>query len=124
MGILNVRTELSEKEQEDLYTDAPYEMYKRVMVVGCVTKLAKDLNQLPSFNGISKISSPSTLITGDACPDFRRITMLNFGEYVQVHQRNAPTSTLKARKVGAIALHQSRNSQRGWVFMALATGGK
>ena len=60
----------------------PYERYPRVMVAGCVVKAVKDLNQLPSQSGISQELSPSTLITGDACPDFKRINALNFGDYV------------------------------------------
>ena len=100
----------------------PYQRYPRVMVKGCATKSVKDLNRLPSTNGISSTLSPSTLITGDACPDFKDVSVLNFGSYAQVHRHNNPTNTPKARTVGAIALHESGNAQRGWIFMSLATG--
>ena len=78
----------------------PYERYPRVMVTGCVVKAVKDLNQLPSQSGISQELSPSTLITGDVCPDFKRINALNFGDYVQVHRDITPTNTPRARTVG------------------------
>lgn len=102
----------------------PYERYPRVMVTGCVVKAVKDLNQLPSQSGISQELSPSTLITGDVCPDFKRINALNFGDYVQVHRDITPTNTPRARTVGGIALHPSGNEQGGWIFMSLSTGKK
>ena len=39
----------------------PYERYTKLMVSGCVVKTIKDLNQLPSPNGLSDELSPSTL---------------------------------------------------------------
>ena len=90
-----------------------YERYPKVMVEGYVVKSAKDLNQLPSFNGISQNLRPSTLLTDDVRPDFNRINSLNFGNYVQVHRHNTPRNTYKARTIGIISLHLSRNDQGG-----------
>ena len=77
-----------------------YKRDPRVMVKGCVVKSFKDLNQLSSLNQISQDLSPSTLITGNMCPDFNRINALNFGDYIQVHRDNTPTNTNKTRTVG------------------------
>ena len=82
----------------------------------------KGLNQLPSLNGISHELSPNTLLTGDPSPYFSKLSTLNFGDYAQVHRHNKLMNTLKARNVGGIALYPSGNDQRGWIFMALATG--
>ena len=42
----------------------PYEHYTKLMVTGCVINSVKDLNQLPSPNGMSHEISSSTTITG------------------------------------------------------------
>ena len=87
----------------------PYERYTKLMVSGCVVKTIKDLNQLPSPNGLSDELSPSTLITGLPGPDFNHINELNFGDYVQAYKSRGATNTNRARTVGAIALYQSGN---------------
>ena len=54
----------------------------QVMTTGYVVKTVKDLNKLPSYNGLSQDLSPSTLVTRDVCPDFNRINALTFRDYV------------------------------------------
>ena len=100
----------------------PFERYTKLMVSGCVIKTIKDLNQLPSPNGLSENLSPSTLITGVPGPDFNRVSELNFGDYVQAYKISGKKNTNRARTVGAIALYPSGNDQGGWIFMSLATG--
>ena len=53
------------------------------MVRGCVTKVVKDLNNTPAENGVSRTISPALLITGRLPPDYKKMTQLNFGDYVQ-----------------------------------------
>ena len=91
----------------------PYERYPRIMVKGCAIKSVKNLNRLPSTNGISSTLSPSTLITGEACLDFKDVSALNFGSYVQLHRNSDTTNTPKARTVGVITLYDSGNAQGG-----------
>ena len=55
------------------------------MVAVYVTKSITYLNQITSFNGLSQELSPATLLTGNIGPDFNKINVLNFGDYVQVH---------------------------------------
>ena len=61
----------------------PYRRYPGVMVKGCVVKVTKDANNTPAENGVSKVLSPASMITGRPTPDYKRITELNFGDYVQ-----------------------------------------
>ena len=55
------------------------------MFKGSITKRLKDVNQLPSNNGIPNTLSPSTLITGKPNPNFLEVITLNFGDYVQAY---------------------------------------
>ena len=75
----------------------PYEWYTKLMVSGCVTKSTLDLNALPDEDGLSKDVSPATLITGRQCADYKEISRLNFGDYVQVKQPNDQTNANEAR---------------------------
>ena len=94
----------------------PYSHYPRAMIAGCAMHTLKSINQLPSYNGLSRNLSPSTLVTGAAPPDFNAVTQLNFGDYVHTaygKTRNDNTT----RSVGAIALYPSGNSSGSWYFM-------
>ena len=59
-----------------------YERYSRYMVARCVTKSVKNLSQLPSTDGLSSGLRPNTLVTDWSDPDFKRVNLLNFGDYV------------------------------------------
>ena len=50
----------------------PYISYPRIIIVGCVTKTIKYLNQIPE-KGIFSTASPSTLITGRAHLDHTQV---------------------------------------------------
>ena len=91
----------------------PYERYPRIMVTGIVIKSIKDINQLPAIDGISKERIPDTLVTGRACPDYDKVTRLNFGDYVQAYHRKGSTNTNQVRTVGPISLYSSGNEQEG-----------
>ena len=100
----------------------PYSHYPTVMIKGLITKRVKDLNQLPSNNGISNTLSSSTLMTGKPSPDFLEVIKLNFGDYVQAYNAKKITNNNKSRAVGAISLYPSGNEVGGWYFISLATG--
>ena len=91
------------------------------MIKGSTTKRVKDVNQLPSNNGIPNTLSPSTLITGKPNPDFLEVITLNFGDYVQPYNAKKITNTNKSRAVGTISLYPSCNEVGGLYFMSLAT---
>ena len=92
------------------------------MIVGCVVKIFKDLNQLPAENGISDTASPSTLITGRARPYYVQVNKSKFGGYVQAYINKRKTNTNKVRTVGTIALHLSGNEQEGVGFYVISYG--
>ena len=91
---------------------------------GCVIKVTKDDNDLPINDGLSDIYGPITLVKGTPRPDYDRLIMLSFGDYVQVKQPVNLTNSSEARTVGAIILYPSVNAQGSWYFMSMATGEK
>ena len=60
----------------------PYKIYPVEMVIRCVIKSVKDLNNAISDDGISDYLSPGTLVTGRVNPWYKEIQVLNFGDYV------------------------------------------
>ena len=59
--------------------------------------------------------SPASLVTGVANPDYNSMR-IEFGAYVQVFEDNAPSNTLRARSLGAIALAPTGNAQGDCFF--------
>ena len=90
-----------------------YKRHPRIMIVGCVTKTIKELNQVPAENGISNMVSPCILTTGRPSPEYLQVRKLKFGDYVQTYINKGIINTNKTRTVGAIELHPSGN-ERGW----------
>ena len=99
-----------------------YTRYPRLMIVDCVTKTIKDLNQIPVEKGICPTTSPSTLVTVSSRPDYNQVKKLIFGDYVQVYINKGKTNTNMVHMVGETVLHPSGNEQGGWDCMPLATG--
>ena len=73
----------------------------------------------PANDGVSATQSPRQIVTGQLC-DFKMHCMLQFGEYVQVHESH--DNSMKSRTTGAIALRPTGNNQGGMYFMSLKTG--
>ena len=57
----------------------PYEICPKIMIVGCVEKKNKDLNQIPAENSTFDTASSSTLITGRARLDYVQVKILTSG---------------------------------------------
>ena len=100
----------------------PFKRYPKIMTTGCVTYNIKRLNSLPADDGVSNTMSPNTLVTGVPGIEYKELTKLQFGDYVQVHQENPITNTNEPRSVRAIAIYPSGNAQGTWYFMSLNTG--
>ena len=98
----------------------PYKTYPKIMVAGMVLHVTKSLNNLPTDTGINANLSPSSLITGCPPVNFNSVMMLNFGDYVQVHEARQVKNNNKPRTVGAIALYPRSDSS--WYFMSLESG--
>ena len=56
------------------------------MVKGCMIKVTKDNNDLPTNDGLSDIYDPGTLVKGTLRPDYNHLIVLSFGDYVQDKQ--------------------------------------
>ena len=97
---------------------APFKRMPAIMIRELVYRVEFGLNAFPPADGVSPTISPRTLITG------KRVTQrhfnLEFGEYVQVHEKS--DNTMRARTVGAIALRPTGNEEGSYYFMSLETG--
>ena len=71
------------------------------MAVGCLTKVYKDENQLPTQNGVSNTASPGTMILRTSRPDFNVISRLNFGDYVHVFEVRKTTNKMNPKAIRA-----------------------
>jgi hypothetical protein len=67
-----------------------------------------------------KESSAYEMFTGVKV-DVSKQAKLCFGDYVQVHEDDMITNTMKERTVGALCLGPSGNVQGGYIFVSLAT---
>ena len=99
--------------------DLPYNYYHQQLVAGCVQSVVKTLNNTPKRGGLSDVLSPSSLITGSPPPNFKTMTELSFGEYVEVKESRNVSNSMQQRTVGVLALHPSGNTQGTWYFWSL-----
>ena len=73
----------------------------------------------PRKGGVSKTSSPRTLLTGQTW-SYTTHCKLEFGDYVQTHKEH--DNSMAAQIIGEIALCPTRNTQGGFFFFSLTTG--
>ena len=105
-----------------LLHNMPFSSYHQQLVAGCVQSVAKALNNTPKRGGLSDILSPSTLVTGRPPPDFKTLTKLSFGEYVELKETIGFKNSMKQRTVGSLAMYPSGNTQGTLIFWSLETG--
>ena len=99
----------------------PFERLPRLMVRRLVKEVDRCLNMFPYPEGISKLGSPDSIVTGNSRVSYKDL-YLEFGAYVQLHEPETD-NTMRGRSYGAIALGPSANNTAGsWDFMSLATG--
>jgi hypothetical protein len=98
----------------------PFQRMPTIMVRVAVEGAHKALNQFPAKNGVSKVMSPLTIMTGQLRPDIND-SKIEFGAYALVLEDNNPTITMRTRATGAIALTPTGNAQGGHCFMPLTT---
>ena len=103
--------------------DLPYEYYPKPMVEGCIYKATKQLNDELTDTGIGNgTMSAANLILGRPNPNYKALTKLQFGMYVQVKTDDTITNDNKYRTVGAIALYPGDDRVGSWFFMSLVSG--
>ncbi len=85
--------------------------------IWCIIVCGRSTNLFPR-TGLSQ--SPKELFTGVKA-DFKRDFLLQFGSYVQVHEDDSITNTMKPRTTGAMSLGPSGNMQGAYKFLSLDT---
>jgi hypothetical protein len=79
----------------------PFRRLPKVMMKAAVEGANKGLSIFPAKNGVSKVLSPITIMTGRPRPDYNNDLKIEFGAYAMVFESNDPTNTNKTRATGA-----------------------
>ena len=93
----------------------PFKRIPKLLVTHIVADAVRCLNQFPWANGISANTSPLSIVTGAAAPDYNNMRV-ELGQYVQVFEPSDPTNTPKARSLGSIALTSTGNANGDYYF--------
>jgi hypothetical protein len=101
------------------YNSTPFEHYPPRVVIEMVFLSVFWLNAFPHRLGISKSLSPRTIITGQEI-DYTKHCRVQFGQYVQTHEKH--NNTMTPRTNGALALRPTGNKQGGHYFYSLMSG--
>jgi hypothetical protein len=99
----------------------PFKRMPNRMIVELINFVVLWLNAFPPSSGISKTYSPRTIMTGTTL-DYNKHFKLPFGAYVETHEMNTPTNTMKERTRTAICLGPTANFQVSYKFLCLRTG--
>ena len=102
----------------DIQHNLPFHRIPKILLINMVLLAVEMLTYFPTKAGISKTLSPRAILTGESL-DYKKHLSLQFGQYCQVHQENAPTNSQKARTKGAICMGPSGNRQGGYKFMSI-----
>lgn len=100
-------------------TTLPYEL-PNMMIIHLVYYCVLTINSFPRTSSIGLGVPPKELLTGRKL-DFQKDCLLKFGAYVQVHEDDMITNTMKERTLGAIALGPAGNVQGSYNFLSLKT---
>ena len=100
----------------------PFSRLPRKVIVQMVRFAALWLNAFPCRNGISRIFSPRTIVTG-LTMSYRLHCRLPFGAHAEVHDNPSPSNlTDVARTAPAICCGPTGNHRGTYVFYSLRTG--
>ena len=87
-----------------------YKSILSVMIRELVVSRTIMLNWYPAKNGISKYYSPMTIVTGWKL-DYKKHCTIEFGAYVQAHNKNEPSNTNTERSLDGIYMRSNENIQ-------------
>jgi hypothetical protein len=88
----------------------PFKRLPARMIIELIGFITLGLNAFPPKSGVSDTFSPMKIMTGTSL-SFKQHCKAPFGAYVETHEENKPTNTLKERTRGAICLGPSTDSQ-------------
>jgi hypothetical protein len=80
----------------------PFKTMPKLMLQGLVMDSAKKLNCFPPKGGISHFYSPRMIMHKEVL-DYEKHCVVPFGTYVQAHDENDPTNSLKPREIDGIS---------------------
>ena len=101
------------------YRLLPFKHVPRIIVIHLVKNTVMWMNSFTADNGCSQEYSPRYIMTGKQL-DFGKHARLEFGEYVQTHEKH--DNSMQERTTGAICLGPTGNDQGTHWFMSLTTG--
>jgi hypothetical protein len=104
-----------------IWSILPFNRVPNRIIVELINFVVIWLNASPPSSGISQTYSPRTIMTG-ATLDYKKHCRLPFGAYVETHEENKPSNTLKELTWAAICLGPTANFQRSYKFLCLRTG--
>jgi hypothetical protein len=91
------------------------------MIVEFINFVVLWLNAFPPLSGVPKPYSTRTIMTGTTL-DYAKHCKLPFGSYVETHEENNPTNTMKERTRAAICVGPTAIFQGSYKFLCLSTG--
>ena len=101
----------------------PFRRLPILLLRSMVEEAVRCLNLFPWPAGISSTLSPSSIVTGEARPDYTTMK-IEFGAYAQLFDDVTPSNTPHTRSFGAIALGPTGNAQGAYHFLSLASGAR
>ena len=78
----------------------PYACIPKLMTIELNYFIAHCLNSFPPKGGVSMTLSPSAIVTAFVM-HYKKHCKLEFGEYVQTHEENAPRNSMQPITIGA-----------------------
>ena len=81
----------------------------------------KKLNFFPPKGGVSSYFSPRMIIHKESI-DYNKHCQIPFGSYIQAHEENEPSNSMKPRALDGIYLRYISNDHGGHEILNLATG--
>jgi hypothetical protein len=80
-----------------IWSTLPFNRVPNRMIVELINFVVLWLNDFPPSSGISQTYSPRTIMTGTTL-DYKTHCRLPFGAYVETHEENKPSNTLKEKQ--------------------------
>ena len=102
-----------------LVTTLPFKLPSLALIHAVYYQVSM-INHFPKTSSVDPDISPKALLSGVQI-DYKKDCQLKFGEYVQVHDEDMITNTMKERTLGAISLGPVGNAQGSYNFLSLKT---
>jgi hypothetical protein len=106
---------------KSMWSTLPFIKVPKRIIVELINFVVLWFNAFPPARGISQTYSPRTIMTGTIL-DYNKHCRLLFGAYVETHEENKHSNTLKERTRAAICFRPTANFQGSYKFLCLRTG--